>query len=188
MSNLVKTEIIGASTVITFTQPEVRNPLSLAVLDELDAILDRYILTGPVIFTGSKGIFASGADLREILQLRASEAAEFSHKGQRLMDRISNLRVKTIAVINGPCYGGALDLALACDFRVGNANAAFCHPGAGLGIVTGWGGTQRLPRLIGQANALELFFTACPISAAEGARLGLLDEISDDPLSAALTF
>jgi Enoyl-CoA hydratase/carnithine racemase len=84
---------------------------------------------------------------------------------------------ETRALINGACYGGALDLALACDRRIASSSATFCHPGVGLGIMTGWGGTQRLPRLVGEANAFELLFTATPISAETAFRIGLIDKI-----------
>ena len=80
----------------------------------------------------------------------------------------------TIAAINGYCMGGALDLALACDIRLASANAVFAHPGARLGIITGWGGTQRLPRLIGKARALEFFATARRLSSQEALEIGLI--------------
>jgi len=94
----------------------------------------------------------------------------------------------TIAAVNGYCFGGALDLALACDRRIASPNAKFAHPGAGLGIITGWGGTQRLPRLIGTANTLEMFFSATPVDAERALAIGLVDEIVADSLSAALRF
>jgi len=97
------------------------------------------------------------------------------------MQKIIDLQPATIAAINGYCYGGALDLALACDRRIASPKATFCHPGVGLGIITGWGGTQRLPRLIGTANASMMFFTAMPIDAKEALRIGLIDEIKKDP-------
>ncbi|HKP69182.1 MAG TPA: enoyl-CoA hydratase/isomerase family protein, partial [Pyrinomonadaceae bacterium] len=91
-----------------------------------------------------------------------------------------------IAAINGVCFGGALDLALACDRRIASPNALFSHPGAGLGIITGWGGTQRLPRLVGEAVALELLFTGVRVSAEEALRYGLVDMVAHDPLAVAL--
>jgi len=92
----------------------------------------------------------------------------------------------TVAGVNGYCFGGGLDLALACDKRIAAPNATFCHPGAGLGIITGWGGTRRLPRLVGRGNALSMFFTAEPINAYEALRIGLIDEIDPDPVAAAM--
>lgn len=100
------------------------------------------------------------------------------------MTKITSLSQETIAAINGYCFGGALDLALACDRRIASPNATFAHPGASLGIITGWGGTQRLPRLVGTANALEMFFTASPIDAQRALRIGLIDSINEDVLAA----
>lgn len=188
MSILIKTEAVGGAAVITFSRPEIRNPLSTKVLMELENILDEIGVVRKVIFTGSDGVFASGADLREIGDLKADKAAEFARLGQRLINRIANLSVPTIAAIDGPCFGGALDLALACDRRIATAASTFCHPGAGLGIITGWGGTQRVPRLIGEAKALELFFTALPISASEAHHIGLIDQVDTDPVAAAISF
>ena len=102
------------------------------------------------------------------------------------MQKIDEMPQLVIAAINGHCFGGALDLALSCDIRIASLNARFAHPGAGLGIITGWGGTQRLPRLVGLANSFEMFFTASPIDAAHALEIGLIDEIVADPLSRAL--
>jgi enoyl-CoA hydratase len=178
MSNSIKTETLNGAYIIRFTRPEIRNPLSTEVLLELDVILDEISVTPKIVFTGTGGVFASGADLREIDALSVGDAAEFSRRGQALMNRIGAIRVPTVAAIDGPCFGGALDLALACKTRIASPDAAFCHPGAGLGIITGWGGTQRLPRLIGEAKALEMFFTAAPINSDEALRIGLIDKIA----------
>lgn len=175
--------------VIGFTRPEIRNPLSVAVLSRLTEILDGIGSDDnldSVIFTGSGDVFASGADLREIAEIDADTAVEFAQRGQNVMAKIASLPQSTIAAINGFCFGGALDLALACDKRVASPDAKFAHPGAGLGIITGWGGTQRLPRLIGRSAALEMFFTASPIEAESALWLGLVDLIDDDPVEWAL--
>ena len=177
--------------VVRFTRPEVRNPLSREVVAGLYAIFDEIVNNSraqKLIFTGTGDMFASGADLREIADVTADEAPEFARFGQELMHKIVRLPQTTIAAINGVCFGGALDLALACDIRIGSLAARFAHPGTGLGIITGWGGTQRLPRLVGTANALEMFFTASPIDAHRALQIGLVDEVVDDPLSRALAF
>ena len=185
MSNSITTEDRGNALIVRFVRPEIRNPLSVAVLDELHGIVDS--LDGkPVIFTGQGGVFASGANLREIAGITAESAKEFAVYGQHLMAKISALRQTAIAAINGYCFGGALDLALACDMRIASPRASFSHPGAGLGIVTGWGGTQRLPRLIGQAKAMEMFFTTTPIGADEAVRIGLIDKIAEDLIAESL--
>jgi enoyl-CoA hydratase len=162
----------------------MRNPLSVDVLCELHRIVDTVVDGRVLIFTGSKDVFASGADLREISGVTVESAREFSLRGQSLMMKISLLQ--TIAAINGYCFGGALDLVLACKTRIASPNAVFSHPGANLGIITGWGGTQRLPQLIGQANALEMFFTAKRVEVDEALSIGLIDSIADDPLEAAI--
>jgi enoyl-CoA hydratase/carnithine racemase len=101
------------------------------------------------------------------------------------MRKIETCGKRTIAAINGFCFGGALDLALACERRIASPNAVFSHPGVTLGIITGWGGTQRLPRLIGEARALEMFITARRVTASEALETGLIDGISNDPLETA---
>ncbi|HMQ03422.1 MAG TPA: enoyl-CoA hydratase/isomerase family protein [Pyrinomonadaceae bacterium] len=182
---------LASAIVITFDRPESRSPLSLTVLGQIEEIIVKLVESNDqrrLIFTGKERVFASGADLTEIAGLAAFNAADFSRRGQGLMSLISAHPVPTIAAINGVCYGGALDLAIACQRRIAGPNAKFCHPGAGLGIMTGWGGTQRLPRLIGQANALEMFMTAMPIGPSDALRIGLVDVVADDPLAEALNF
>ena len=157
------------------------------VLAELHAILDRVLAEKTnknLIFTGQEDVFASGADLREIARLSSDTAREFGFYGQSLMNKITN--TNAVAAVNGFCFGGALDLALACRQRIAAPTAQFSHPGANLGIMTGWGGTQRLPRLVGQAAALEMFFTAKRVSADEALKIGLIDRISINPLETAL--
>lgn len=102
------------------------------------------------------------------------------------MNKISSSEKQTIAAVNGFCFGGALDLALSCNKRIAAPNAEFSHPGVSLGIITGWGGTQRLPRLVGEANALEIFLTAKRMSAEEALRIGLIDAVSEDLISDAV--
>ena len=189
MSNELKIDRESKVMIIRFTRPEIRNPLSVTVLEQLDRIIDN--CNGNIerlIFTGKDNVFASGADLREIADVTAESAREFALRGQMLMTKIESLRQTTIAAINGYCFGGALDLALACDRRIASPKASFAHPGTGLGIITGWGGTQRLPRLVGTTNALELFFTAAPIMADRALEIGLVDEIADDPVARAIQF
>lgn len=177
------------SVIVRFTNAKERNPLSLAVVKELHELLDEFQTKSGVekiIFTGSENIFASGANLREIAALKKENAGKFARRGQSLMNKIANGSKLTIAAVNGYCFGGALDLALACQKRIASPSAVFCHPGANLGIMTGWGGTQRLPRLVGEAAALEMFFTAKQISAKEALKIGLIDEISENPLEESL--
>ncbi len=185
----LETAVFGDTILVTFTRPEIRNPLSMSVINELISIVDGLSSTpsfAKLIFTGTDNVFASGADLREIAELTNTSATAFAKRGQHLMNAVSGLDIMTVAAINGYCFGGALDLTLACDRRVASPAAEFAHPGAGLGIITGWGGTQRLPRLVGTGNAMEMFMTASPIAAHDALRVGLIDAISDEPLKAAL--
>ncbi|HEY0429280.1 MAG TPA: enoyl-CoA hydratase/isomerase family protein [Pyrinomonadaceae bacterium] len=184
MSNFVLTENIGENLIIQFNRPEIRSPLSVAVLEKLDEILDEIRDNQTIIFTGQDDVFASGADLREIAKVSKENAKEFASRGQNLMNKIAGRN--SIAAINGFCFGGALDLALACKTRIAGPNAHFSHPGANLGIITGWGGTQRLPRLVGEAAALEMFLTAKRVSAQEALMMGLIDQVAENPLEAAL--
>lgn len=191
LSDDLSTEISDGVLVITFTRPKIRNPLSIGILGGLEAVTAEFASAESVrkiIFTGKDDVFASGADLREIATLKAVDAREFALRGQQLMSKVASLPQTTVAAVNGYCFGGALDLALACDRRVASPSAKFAHPGTGLGIITGWGGTQRLPRLIGTATALEMFFTAAPVDAVRALRLGLVDEIANDPLDSARKF
>ena len=184
----VLTEQRGANLIIRFVKPERRNSLSVDVLEELESLIDSSAVKGDIdrlIFTGTDDVFASGADLREIAALTPELARQFALRGQTLMNKIADVRIHTVAAVNGYCFGGALDLALACKRRIASAEAVFSHPGVGLGIITGWGGTQRLPRLIGRARALEILFTARHIGANEALNVGLVDEIVVDPIARA---
>jgi enoyl-CoA hydratase len=185
MSNALAVENRCETIIIRFNRPEIRSPLSIFVLEELHQILDETVNSTAlltIIFTGAADVFASGADLREIADVTEETAREFALRGQSLMNKIACARQTTIAAVNGFCFGGALDLALACGKRVASPNAVFSHPGVNLGIITGWGGTQRLPRLIGEANAMEMLLTAKRIDANEARRICLIDEITDNPL------
>lgn len=183
------TEISNDCLIIRFTNPKERNPLSVSVLETLHFLLDGFAERQDIekiIFTGCENIFASGANLREISKVTKETAREFALRGQTLMNKISEANQTTIAAVNGLCFGGALDLALSCDLRIASDEAVFCHPGANLGIITGWGGTQRLPRLIGQTKALEMFLTAKQVKAKEALEIGLIDKLAKNPLAESL--
>ncbi len=141
-----------------------------------------------LIITGNEKFFSAGADLNEISQLTAAHAFEFSRQGQALMQAIDQFPLPVIASICGYCMGGGMDLALACDYRIAAPNAVFGHRGASLGVMTGWGGTQRLPRLIGKARAMQMFLLAEMVKAEESLRIGLVDGIADDPIAHAVRY
>lgn len=182
-------EVAQSVVVIRFNRPAERNPLSIATLTDLKASLPAVLSRediDTIIFTGADDVFASGANIRELTQLDAVSAKDFAQLGQNLFQSIADARQTTIAAINGYCMGGGLDLALACNIRLASTNAVFAHPGARLGIITGWGGTQRLPRLIGKARALEFFATARRLTADEALRIGLVHDVRDPVLERAL--
>jgi len=185
----IVTKLDGTIAIIRFNRPTQRNPLSISTLNDLESTLLELTLREDVkvlIFTGTEDVFASGANIRELAQLDSISAVQFSQLGQRVFQRIADARQLTIAAINGYCMGGAMDLALACDVRVASIDAIFAHPGAWLGIITGWGGTQRLPRIIQKGRALELFITGRRITSAEALEVGLVNSVSDCPLDNAI--
>lgn len=174
--------------VVRLNRPAARNPLSTPVLEELGQVVSRLCSTehiSAIVFTGSGDVFASGANIRELSQLNRDEGREFAARGQRLFRMISEARQLTIAAVNGYCMGGGLDLALACDIRCASRKAVFAHPGARLGIITGWGGTQRLPRLIGAARAFDMLLTARRVACDEAREFGLVDYVADEPVERA---
>ena len=147
------------------------------------AISELATTAAPLLMAGNQRFFSAGADLREIAALDATSAYEFSKMGQALMRHIDNFLAPVYAAISGYCMGGGLDLALACHHRIASPHAVFGHRGAALGLITGWGGTQRLPRLTGRAAALQIFVAAEKLSAGDALRLGLVDIIADDPVA-----
>jgi enoyl-CoA hydratase/carnithine racemase len=156
------------------------------VLDLTQAIRRLGSKSLPIVITGSKTFFSAGADLAEISALDATEAYKFSRMGQELMDAIEHFPAPVTAAVSGYCMGGGLDLALACRQRIASPHAIFGHRGAALGLVTDWGGTQRLPRLVGKSKALEIFLTAEKLHAREALRIGLVNRIADDPIAEAI--
>lgn len=145
--------------------------------------LARESVCQPLVIAGNEKFFSSGADLNEIARLSGPGALEFSRIGQELMAAIDAFPAPTYAAISGYCMGGGLDLALACRYRIASPGAIFGHRGAALGLMTGWGGTQRLPRLLGKGRALAMFVAAEKIDAAEALRAGLIDAIEADPVA-----
>jgi enoyl-CoA hydratase len=179
----------GPVAVVRLQRPAERNPLSVSTLAELESLFTSLAARSDlraVVFTGAGLVFASGADIRELASLTPAEARAFAARGQNFFHRISTARPLTVAAVNGFCFGGGLDLALSCRLRVAARRAVFAHPGARLGIITGWGGTQRLPRLVGEARALEMFTTGRRLSAAEALEWGLVSGVADDALELAL--
>ncbi|MGE4274351.1 MAG: enoyl-CoA hydratase-related protein [Desulfitobacterium sp.] len=166
---------------VTINRPKVLNALNTEVLNELDKIItelydDKDI--DVVIFTGAgEKAFIAGADIAEMKEKSPKEAYAFARQGQILFQRIQDLPQPTIAAINGFAFGGGCELAMSCDMRIASEKAKFGQPEVGLGITPGFGGTQRLPRLIGRAKAMELILTGRTINAFEALEFGLLDKV-----------
>jgi enoyl-CoA hydratase/carnithine racemase len=139
----------------------------------------------PIVFAGNERFFSAGAELEEISVLEGPSGFEFSKMGQALMDAIDRFPAPAYAALSGYCMGGGLDLALACDHRIASPHTVFGHRGAALGLITGWGGTQRLPRLIGKARALQMFVAAEKVTAAQALQMGLVDALATDPVAGA---
>lgn len=155
------------------------------VLALTEAVRELARTPEPWVVTGNRRFFSAGADLGEIAALSGPEACEFSEMGQRLMKAIEGFPAPVYAAIFGYCMGGGLDLALACHRRIASPGIILGHRGAALGLITGWGGTQRLPRLVGKAKALEMFVTAEKVHAKDALRYGLVNAVAEDPVAEA---
>lgn len=187
----LKLEWHDLDAVIEINRPQQLNTLSRETLHELSVALTelgRSPQIRKIIITGAQGIFSVGADLNEIAQPDSASALDFSQLGQSVFAQIRNSQAMTIAAIDGHCLGGGLDLALSCSVRLSTSRSTFQHPGARRGIMTGWGGTALLPRLVGRANALRLLLTAERINAHEALRIGLIDEVCDEVMMRAKEF
>jgi enoyl-CoA hydratase/carnithine racemase len=177
----------GEVTIIRLQSDDGTNRLTRAcVLSLTDGLSSLAREPRPLIITGNQKFFSAGADLGEIAALTGPAAYEFSKMGQEFMNIIESFPAPVYAAINGYCMGGGLDLALACHRRIASPHTIFGHRGAALGLMTGWGGTQRLPRLIGRARALELFVAAEKMHAKDALRFGLIDALADNPLAQAI--
>ncbi|AEB11669.1 enoyl-CoA hydratase/isomerase family protein [Marinithermus hydrothermalis] len=182
-------EVEDGIALVTLARPKALNALSGEVLRELAEVVE-VIHQDPevraVIFTGEGKAFVAGADISEIAALSdVFVSREYSLLGQEVMNAVAALPVPTIAAINGYALGGGLELALACDLRVASVKAKLGLPEVGLGLIPGFGGTQRLPRLIGQGRALDLILTGRHVSAEEALQLGLVNRVAEDALEAA---
>ena len=177
---LVKVSVEDRLAVVTIDRPPV-NALSGEVLAELNACFEA-IKADPavsvVILTGGGSFaFVAGADIKEISALEPGQGAAVAAQGQGVIMKIQRLGKPVIAAINGVCLGGGNELAMACHLRISGDRARFGQPEVNLGIMPGFGGTQRLPRLIGKAKATELILTGDLITAAEAHRLGLVNQV-----------
>ncbi len=172
----------NAIIYITVNRPKVLNALNMATMEELrsaftaaknDAEVRAVILTG----TGEKA-FIAGADISELARQDAVTAKEYAHRGQSVLDLIENLGKPVIACINGFALGGGCEVALACTMRLASENAKLGQPEVKLGIIPGYGGSQRLPRLVGKGHAMQMVLAGEMITAQEAHRIGLVNEVT----------
>ena len=166
--------------VITMNRPEALNALNKAVFAEFEAALDDVEKDNDVyvvIITGAGRAFIGGADIGEMAPMNVAEGLAFSELGNRILLRVDLMEKPTIAAVNGFALGGGCEMALACDIRLASEKAKFGQPEVGLGIIPGFGGTQRLPRIVGVSKAMELILTAKTIKADEAKAIGLVSEV-----------
>lgn len=170
---------------VTVNRPDKLNALNDEVLNELSevtkAISTDKDIKGVVISGAGEKAFVAGADIKEINKLDEGSGQEFSRKGQQIFQAIEDLRKPVVAAVNGYALGGGCELAMACHIRIAGDNAQFGLPETSLGLIPGYGGTQRMSRLVGQAKALELIMTAEPIKADEANRIGLVNQVDPNP-------
>lgn len=171
--------------VLRINRPEALNALSFSLIRDIGEAIDRagasdaraLIVTG----AGEKS-FCAGADIKELMDRPLAEQKRGAELGQAVFSRLDRLRIPSVALVNGYAFGGGCELALACTFRLASPIARFGLPEIKLGLIPGYGGTQRLPRLIGEARALELIMTGRTANAEEALRLGLVNRIVEPPL------
>jgi enoyl-CoA hydratase/carnithine racemase len=170
----------NSAAVLAFPSSAGYPLLTLAVLEELEELLNEVRLSGVfqgVVIAANSRSFAAGASVEEVASVEGVNALDFAQAGQLLFNHIANFPLPIVAAIRGYCLGGGLDLALACHARVATYDSSFGYPGASLGLITGWGGTQRLARLIGRTAATQLLLTAERVPASQALTLGLVDEL-----------
>ena len=177
---MIRSAADGRVRVVTLDRPEHRNALTNEGLYDLaDAVLDA---TEPVVYLeGAGSAFCAGADLDLVADLDRQAAYEFARRGQRVADAIAEYDGTTVAGVDGPARGGGVELALACDVRVGTPDATFAENGVSLGLFGAWGGTARLPELVGVGVAQDVLLSGRVVDADEALRTGLVSRVVDEP-------
>ncbi len=177
----------GAYAVITINRERALNALNSQVLDELDATLDAVDLSmvRALVLTGAgEKSFVAGADIGEMSTLTKAEGEAFGKKGNDVFRKLETFPIPVIAAVNGFALGGGCEISMSCDIRLCSANAVFGQPEVGLGITPGFGGTQRLARLVSPGMAKQLIYTARNIKAPEAYRIGLVNEVFEAEVDA----
>jgi enoyl-CoA hydratase len=176
---MIKIDFQDGIFLLTFSRPESLNALNRETMNELDDFFSKQ--HGPikgVILTGDGDkAFVAGADIKEFLELDHHTGFELAKRGQEIFNKIENFSYPVIAAVNGFALGGGCELAMACHLRIANESAKFGQPEVNLGIIPGYGGTQRLPQLVGKGKALELMLSADIIDGQEAHRIGLVNKL-----------
>ena len=179
--NVLRIADRGPVRTIAIDRPERLNALDAATIDALDAAFAAAAADAgvrAVVLTGAgPKAFVAGADISQMAGLTPAEARDFSLRGQRMMRRVESMPKPVIAMVNGFALGGGLELAMCCHLRIAADGARLGQPEVGLGLIPGFGGTQRLLRLAGRAAALELCLTGAPVDAATALRLGIVNQV-----------
>jgi enoyl-CoA hydratase len=178
--NYVKYEQRGLVGILTIDRQNALNALNTEVMNELEEVLDGISTedTRCLVITGAgEKSFVAGADIGEMSTLTKAEGEKFGKKGNDVFRKIETFPLPIIAAVNGFALGGGCELAMACDIRIASENAVFAQPEVSLGITAGFGGTQRLPRIIGLGKAKELLYTTFKVKAEEALRLGLVNAV-----------
>lgn len=173
-------EVEGQVGIITINRPKALNALNSTVLDELDAALDAVDLdeVRALILTGAgEKSFVAGADIGEMSTLTKAEGEAFGKKGNDVFRKLEVFPIPVIAAVNGFALGGGCEISMSCDIRICSENAVFGQPEVGLGITPGFGGTQRLARIVGPGMAKQMIYTARNIKAPEALRIGLVNAV-----------
>lgn len=178
----ILSEITGGIATVTINRPTKLNALNKQTIQELHdafAVLETDADVRVIVLTGSgEKAFVAGADIAEFANFSVEEGAQLAAQGQELLfDFIQNLKTPVIAAVNGFALGGGLELAMACHFRIASDNAKMGLPEVSLGVIPGYGGTQRLPQLVGKGRAMEMIMTAGMISAEEAKNYGLVNHV-----------
>ena len=181
MNQLVEVTVGDGVAVVTLNRPEALNALNdelLAALEGAFHSLSRDAGLRAVIITGAGKAFVAGADIKAMAGFSSLEARAFAHRGQRVFNMIEDFPHPVLAAVNGFALGGGLELAMACDLRIGSDKAKVGQPEVNLGVIPGFGGTQRLPRILGRAAAKYLLFTGETIGAERALQMGLFNEVT----------
>lgn len=181
MAENIRWEVENGIGILTIQRPKALNALNFETMKEIETVIDQVAEDSSiraVIITGDgEKAFVAGADIAYMQNLSAVAGFKWGEIGQRVFQKIEDLPQPVIAAVNGFALGGGCELSMACDIRFASENAKFGQPEVTLGIIAGFGGTQRLPRLIGKGRAKELLFTGDMISADEAFRIGLVNKV-----------